>query len=104
MEAATRERKMQKAFVLALTVSATLALVALQTARADDRVSETNYYAAYYDRHYGPISDGYWDRHNKYFWYEDTSGRWHQDDGSHFQREPAPGYALIHGTGAPRTH
>jgi len=104
MEAATRERKMQKAFVFALTVSAALGLVVLQTARADDRVLETNYYAAYYDRHYGPISDGYWDRHNKYFWYEDTSGRWHQDDGSHFQREPAPGYALIHGTGAPRTH
>lgn len=76
----------------------------LGAAHAEDRISTTNYYAAYYDGHHGPISDGYWGRHGKYFWYKDRSGIWHRDDGTHFQREPASGYALIHGSGATRAH
>lgn len=103
-EAAVGEVTMQKAFALVLVVSATLALIVVQTARGDERISDTNYYAAYYDGHYGPITDGYWGRHGKYFWFKDRGGAWHQDDGAHFQRESATGFALIHGSGAPRSH
>jgi len=71
---------------------------------AQDRISDTNYYAAYYDGKYGPIADGYWGRHGKFFWYRDRSGQWHQDDGSHFQHETAAGFTVFHGSGASRQH
>jgi hypothetical protein len=73
-------------------------------ARAQDKLSDSNFYAAYYDGHYGEVADGYWDRHGKHFWYKDRSGVWHQDDGTHFQRESATGYVLVHGSGAARSH
>ena len=71
---------------------------------ADERISDTNFYAAYYDGHYGQIADGYWGRHGKYFWYKDHGGNWHQDDGAHFQKESATGFVLIHGSGTQRSH
>jgi len=71
---------------------------------AEDRIPETNYYAAYYDGKYGTIADGYWGRHGKFFWYKDRSDQWHRDDGAHFQREAAIGFTIIHGSGIARQH
>jgi hypothetical protein len=88
-------------------LSALAALIWLGAAApslAQDRVSDTNYYAAYYDGKYGPIADGYWGRDRKNFWYKDRSGQWHQDDGSHFQHDAANGFIMVHGSGAARQH
>ena len=92
-----------RAIIAAFMVTA-LAPATIQDLRADDAISRTNYYAAYYDGHYGPITDGYWGRHGRYFWFKDQRGNWHQGDGSHFQRDAANGFALIHGSGAARSH
>ena len=86
------------------SIFAILILGASPVAYGDDRISGTNFYAAYYDGHYGQIADGYWGRHGKYFWYKDQAGNWHQDDGTHFQKESAPGFVLIHGSGVQRSH
>jgi len=70
----------------------------------EDRIPDTNYYAAYYDGKYGPIADGYWGRHGKFFWYKDRSGQWHRDDGTHFQHEAAAGFTKVNGSGIARQH
>ena len=95
---------MQKALALMLVVSATSTFVAIEVARADEKISDTNYYSAYYDGHYGPITDGYWGRHGRFFWFKDRGGVWHQDDGSHFRKDAETGLSLVHGSGAPRSH
>ena len=79
-------------------------LGAIAPGLAEDRIPDTNYYAAYYDGKYGPIADGYWGRHGKFFWYKDRSGQWHQDDGSHFQHDAANGFTIFHGSGVSRQH
>jgi hypothetical protein len=88
-------------------ISALAALVwlgAVGPSLAEDRISDTNYYAAYYDGKYGPVTVGYWGRHGKFFLYQDRSGRWHQDDGTHFQHDTAAGFMMFHGSGASRQH
>lgn len=86
------------------TLAALILLGAAAPSLAQDRISGSNYYAAYYDGKYGPIADGYWDRDRKFFWYRDRSGQWHQDDGSHFQHDAASGFTMVHGSGAARQH
>jgi hypothetical protein len=95
---------MQKVLMLGLIAFAVLALVAMQSVRAEDNISASNYYAAYYDGHYGPISEGYWGRRAQYFWFKDREGVWRRDDAGHFKHEIAAGFSLIHGSGAPRMH
>jgi hypothetical protein len=85
-------------------IAALTVLGAIGPSFAEDRISGTNYYAAYYDGKYGSVADGYWGRHGKYFWYRDHSGQWHQDDGGHFQHEAAAGFTMFHGSGASRQH
>ncbi len=65
--------------------------------------ANNDYYTAYYDGHYGPITDGYWGRDGK-FWYEDRSDNWHEDDGTPFQRDPADGFKHVQGSGGQREH
>ncbi len=95
---------MRRMLFVLLAVFSALILVSGQSVRADDRISDTNYYAAYYDGHYGEITDGYWGRHGRYFWFKDRTGTWREDSGNHFQRDSAAGFTLVHGSGAPRSH
>jgi hypothetical protein len=60
------------------------------------QIAANDYFTAYYDGHYGQILNGYWGRDGK-FWYEDRSENWHLDDGNHFQRDAASGFALYQG-------
>ena len=87
-----------------LALLAALFAGSISFTHAAEWISDTNYYAANYDGHYGPISDGYWGRHGKYFWYKDRSGAWHRDEGAHFQRDPAAGYSIFYGSGTMRAH
>lgn len=49
-------------------------------------------YDVYYDNHYGPVRDGYWND-DGWFYYRDTRSReWRRDDGRHFRRDAADGY------------
>jgi hypothetical protein len=68
-----------------------------------ERVASNDFYDAYYDGHYGTFTDGYWGTDGG-FWYQNgsASSNWVRDEGGHFRRTPAQGFALIRGTGVQR--
>jgi hypothetical protein len=86
---------------LIATLFASTAVIA--PAGAYVQVAAVDNYAAYYDGFYGQVIDGYWGRDGK-FWYLDRTEQWHQDDGNHFQHDPASGMKRIQGSGLPRVH
>jgi hypothetical protein len=67
------------------------------------RVAAHDFYDVYYDGAYGRFTDGYWGTDGK-FWYESGSASpdWAADEGGHFRRTPAEGFALVRGTGVQR--
>lgn len=67
------------------------------------RVAANDSYDAYYDGAYGPFTDGYWGTDGG-FWYQNGSAgsSWARDEGGHFRRAPARGFALVRGTGVQR--
>lgn len=67
------------------------------------RVAANDFYDVYYDGYYGPFTDGYWGTDGR-FWHQtgSESSNWAADEGGHFRRTPASGFALVRGTGVDR--
>jgi hypothetical protein len=66
------------------------------------RIAANDFYDAYYDGSYGTFTDVYFGQDGHY-WYLSQDGRiWARDDGGHFRRTPAEGFALVRGTGVQR--
>ncbi len=68
-----------------------------------ERVAANDFYDADYDGAYGAFADGYWGKDGQ-FWYEGgtASSIFAPDTAGHFRRTPAPGFALVRGTGVQR--
>ena len=67
------------------------------------RVAANDFYDVYYDGYDGAFTEGYWGTDGQ-FWYQagSESSNWAADQGGHFRRTPARGFALVRGTGVQR--